>query len=444
MKRRRCAIYTRKSTQEGLDQSFNSLDAQREACEAYITSQAGVGWVKVKDPYDDGGFSGGTMQRPGLQALLCDIEAGKVQIIVTYKVDRLTRSLSDFARMIELFDRHSVSFVSVTQQFNTTTSMGRLTLNVLLSFAQFEREVTAERIRDKIAASKRKGLWMGGVVPLGYDAVDKKLIVNLEEAATVRSLYRLYQEKGNVAAVEQEAIRLGLRTKARTPNNAKRKGGEPFTRGHIYKILSNPLYIGEVTHKGSRYPGEHQPIVDRDIWQAVQSQLKENAVKRHVPANSKSTSLLKGLLYDGEGRQMKPAHANKKGPALSLLHHPPERAGVIRAIGRLAPAGRHPGRDDPKRARRLPWRCAPLDPSFGHHGRAGGTAAKAASQSRRPKESTARDRICGAAEPLCSFGGAHRPRAGANPCRALPSRYWNGPSRWRGCGRDTERREPDL
>ena len=280
MNRRRCAIYTRKSTDEGLDQSFNSLDAQREACESFVKSQAGSGWVAIKTAYDDGGYSGGSMDRPGLRALMRDIEAGKVHIVVTYKVDRLTRALPDFARMIELFDRHSVSFVSVTQQFNTTTSMGRLTLNVLLSFAQFEREVTAERIRDKIAASKKRGMWMGGVVPLGYDAVDKKLVINTEEAATVRTLYQLYQAQRNVVRVEQEALRRGLRTKARAPNNGKRSGGAPLTRGHIYKILSNPLYIGEVTHKGSRYSGEHRPIVERETWEAVQSQLEENAVNR--------------------------------------------------------------------------------------------------------------------------------------------------------------------
>ncbi len=229
----RCAIYTRKSTEEGLEQDFNSLDAQREACEAYIASQAGEGWRPIGTRYDDGAYSGGTMERPALQRLLADIGAGKVDTVVVYKVDRLTRSLADFARIVELFDAHNVSFVSITQAFNTTTSMGRLTLNMLLSFAQFEREVTGERIRDKIAASKRKGMWMGSVVPLGYDVIDRKLIINETEAETVRTLFRLYQQHANVRLVKEEADRRGLRTKLRRPNNGVRRGGEPFTRGHI-------------------------------------------------------------------------------------------------------------------------------------------------------------------------------------------------------------------
>ena len=266
MSRRRlcCAIYTRKSTEEGLDQDFNSLDAQREACEAYIASQAGEGWRLIGTHYDDGAYSGGTMDRPALRRLLADIGAGKVDTVVVYKVDRLTRSLADFARIVELFDANDVSFVSITQQFNTTTSMGRLTLNMLLSFAQFEREVTGERIRDKIAASKRKGMWMGGVVPLGYDAIDRKLIINEAEAETVRTLFRLYLRHGNVRLVKQDADRLGLTTKSRKPSNNRRPGGEPFTRGHIYKLLAYPVYVGEIVHKGVRHAGEHEAIIDRE------------------------------------------------------------------------------------------------------------------------------------------------------------------------------------
>ena len=313
MKRLRCAIYTRKSSEEGLDQDFNSLDAQREACEAYIKSQAGGGWTAVKAHYDDGGISGGTLERPALQQLLNDIEAGRVNVVVVYKVDRLTRSLADFAKIVEVFDTHGVSFVSITQQFNTTSSMGRLTLNMLLSFAQFEREVTGERIRDKIAASKRKGMWMGGVVPLGYDVIDRKLIPNESEAETVRMLFKLYLEHGNVRFVKQNADRLGLKTKARKPNNGRRDGGALFTRGHIYKLLSNPLYIGEMTHKGERYPGEHQAIIDQDIWDAVQAQLERSAVTRRSGNVAREPSLLTGLLVDDEGRAMQPSHANKAG-----------------------------------------------------------------------------------------------------------------------------------
>ncbi len=272
-RRLRCAIYTRKSTDEGLDQAFNSLDAQREACEAYIASQAGEGWRLIRTRYDDGAYSGGTMDRPALQNLLADIGTGKVDTIVVYKVDRLTRSLADFARIVELFDTNNVSFVSITQQFNTTTSMGRLTLNMLLSFAQFEREVTGERIRDKIAASKRKGMWMGGVVPLGYDVVDRKLIVNAAEAETVRALFRLYLQHGSVRLVKNEADRRGLRTKRRRPQNGARRGGEPFTPGHIYKLLANPIYIGKIVHKGERHDGEHSAIIDRETWDSVQEQL---------------------------------------------------------------------------------------------------------------------------------------------------------------------------
>ncbi len=268
--RRRCAIYTRKSTEEGLEQDFNSLDAQREACEAYIKSQAGEGWRLIKTGYDDGAYSGGTMDRPALQRLLADIDARKVDTVVVYKVDRLTRALADFAKIVEVFDAHDVSFVSVTKQFNTTTSMGRLTLNMLLSFAQFEREVTGERIRDKIAASKKKGMWMGGVVPLGYDVIDRKLVINEVEAETVRTLFRLYRHHANVRLVKEEADRRGLRTKRRKPNNGRRHGGETFALGHIYKLLSNPVYVGEIVHKEKRLAGEQSPIIDGKAWDAVQ------------------------------------------------------------------------------------------------------------------------------------------------------------------------------
>jgi site-specific DNA recombinase len=312
-RRLRCAIYTRKSTEEGLDQDYNSLEAQRDACIAYITSQAGEGWTVVKTQYDDGGLSGATMERPALQRLLADIEARKVDVVVVYKVDRLTRSLADFAKIVEILDAHSVSFVSVTQQFNTTSSMGRLTLNVLLSFAQFEREVTAERIRDKIAASKKKGMWMGGVVPLGYDVVDRKLIVNEQEARTIRTLFDLYIRLGTVKAVKEEADRLGLRTKARRPNNGSRDGDVSFREGHLQKLLKNCIYVGEIGHREERYPGEHDPIIDRALWDAVQAQLRENAVKRHSETNSTSASLLTGLLRDENGILLRPSHASKSG-----------------------------------------------------------------------------------------------------------------------------------
>jgi len=253
--RRRCTIYTRKSSEEGLEQEFNSLAAQREACEAYIRSQQHEGWVLAKDRYDDGGFSGGNLERPALQRLLADIRAGRIDIVVVYKVDRLTRSLADFARLVEIFDAQGVSFVSVTQQFNTTSSMVRLTLNVLLSFAQFERDVTGERIRDKIAASKKKGMWMGGNVPLGYDADERTLIINSAEAETVRRIFALYHELGCVHRVKDEADRLGLKTKRNTTANGSERGGKPFSRGHIYGLLSNPILHRSDHAQGSALPG---------------------------------------------------------------------------------------------------------------------------------------------------------------------------------------------
>jgi len=298
---KRCAIYTRKSTDEGLEQDFNSLHAQRDACEAYIKSQKQEGWKLIKTGFDDGGVSGGTMDRPSLNRLLAAIERREIDIVVVYKVDRLTRSLADFAKMVELFDAHNVSFVSVTQQFNSTTSMGRLTLNVLLSFAQFEREVTAERIRDKFAASKKKGIWMGGPVPIGYDVRERKLVINEDGAAIVRTLYDLYLELGTVKQVKQEADRRDLRTRVKTSKTGRQTGGVPFTRGHIYRILSNPIYVGDMPHKDQVYPGEHEAIIDREMFERVQAQLSGQAIARHSQTNAPSPSLLKGLLFDATG-----------------------------------------------------------------------------------------------------------------------------------------------
>jgi len=311
--RRRCAIYTRKSTEEGLKQDFNSLHAQREACEAFIASQKHEGWSCLRECYDVGGFSGGTMDRPALHRLLADIGDGKVDVVVVYKVDRLTRSLADFAKIVEIFDAKGASFVSVTQQFNTTTSMGRLTLNVLLSFAQFEREVTGERIRDKIAASKKKGLWMGGLVPLGYDLKDRNLIINPIEAETVRALFRLYLELGTVRRLKEKADRRSLVTRRRQLSSGRVLGGGPFTRGHLYCLLSNPIYAGHVRHRGATYSGRHDAIVDPETFEAVQRQLAGNAANRHSRTNANAPSLLTGLVYDETGDRLCPTHANKKG-----------------------------------------------------------------------------------------------------------------------------------
>ena len=313
LKRTRCAIYTRKSSDEGLEQEFNSLHAQREACGSYIASQRHEGWHGLAAHYDDGGFSGGTMDRPALERLLGDIAAGKVDIVVVYKIDRLTRSLFDFAKIVEIFEAKGVSFVSVTQAFNTTTSMGRLTLNVLLSFAQFEREVTSERIRDKIAASKQKGMWMGGAVPLGYDAIDRKLKVNAEEAKMVRLLFALYLKLGNVRALHAECHRLGLKTKERTLLDGRRIGGKALSHGHLYLILSNQLYIGRIPHKGRSYEGEHDAIIDAETWDKVQAQLAANAGRKRGRTSSKHPSLLAGLLFTAEGAPFTPSHAVNHG-----------------------------------------------------------------------------------------------------------------------------------
>jgi site-specific DNA recombinase len=311
--RKRCAIYTRKSSEEGLEQEFNSLQAQSEACEAYISSQRHEGWVLARTRYDDGGFSGGNIERPALQRLLADIRGGRIDIIVVYKVDRLTRSLADFARLVEIFDAQGASFVSVTQQFNTTSSMGRLTLNVLLSFAQFEREVTGERIRDKIAASKKKGMWMGGNIPLGYDASERTLVINPAEAETVRCIFALYREFGCVRGVKEEADRLELRTKRSTGANGTERGGKPFSRGHIYRLLSNPIYTGRIAHKGQLYPGQHPALIDTETWTAARDRLATNAATHRRRADAAEPSLLVGVLVDARGERLTPAHAVKKG-----------------------------------------------------------------------------------------------------------------------------------
>jgi DNA invertase Pin-like site-specific DNA recombinase len=278
----RCAIYTRVSTDQGLEQEFNSLHAQREAAQAYVKSQAHEGWKLVREHYDDGGFSGGSMERPALQKLLADIKERRIDIVVVYKVDRLTRSLTDFAKLVELFDEYGVSFVSVTQSFNTTTSMGRLTLNVLLSFAQFEREVTGERIRDKIAASKKKGIWVGGVVPLGYEVRDKKLLVNEEEARTVRMIFERYLALGSLPALQRELRTQGIVTRKRTLSSGKVIGGVSLTNGPLAYMLRNRVYLGEINHRDQSYPGEHQPILDLALFDQVQARLDENLRGRRL------------------------------------------------------------------------------------------------------------------------------------------------------------------
>jgi DNA invertase Pin-like site-specific DNA recombinase len=309
--KRRCAIYTRKSTEEGLEQAFNSLDAQREACAAYILSQAHEAWELVNEHYDDGGWSGGNMARPALQQLLADVASGKVDVIVVYKVDRLTRSLADFARIVEALDKAGASFVSVTQAFNTTTSMGRLTLNVLLSFAQFEREVTSERIRDKVAASKRKGIWMGGPVPLGYRLENRKLLIDENEAETVRLIFRRYLELGSVGALADELAAAGVRTKVRPYANGRSVGGVLFARGSLAQLLQNPLFAGKVSHRGQLFDGEHKAIIDPDLWEQVQRLFATNRRDRLHGTRVRSPSLLTGLLTDEEGRRMTPVFTTK-------------------------------------------------------------------------------------------------------------------------------------
>jgi site-specific DNA recombinase len=296
-----------------LDQAFNSLHAQREACEAFIRSQQGEGWRVIETAYDDGGLSGGTMERPALRRLLLDIGQGRVDIVVVYKVDRLTRALMDFSKIVELFDRHGVSFVAVTQQFNTTTSMGRLTLNILLSFAQFEREVTGERIRDKIAASKRKGMWMGGVTPLGYEVRNRKLIINPSEAETVRLIYRRYMQLGSVRLLKKDLDSQGIRSKVRIYQDGTRAGGCCFSRGALYALLSNPIYVGEISHKGARYPGQQEAILDRATWEAVQKQLRDWGSGCRGQTGKTLASPLMGKLFGAAGDSLTPSHALKDG-----------------------------------------------------------------------------------------------------------------------------------
>ncbi len=315
-RRIRCAIYTRKSSEEGLDQDFNSLDAQAEACAAYVTSQKAEGWVLVPTRYDDGGLSGGTLERPALQRLLADIEAGLVDQIVVYKIDRLTRSLSDFAKIVDRLDAAGASFVSVTQSFNTATSMGRLTLNMLLSFAQFEREVTAERIRDKIAASKKKGLWMGGTVPFGYQPDGRSLKIDEAEAPIVRHIHDLYHQLGSIRAVAEEAEDLGYRTRARSSASGNRSGGTPFSRGHVYQILTNPLYAGRIRHRDKVYPGQHPAILDPVGWDALQERLAAEAARSRGRSSAAERSPLVGKLFDETGDRLTPSHSRKKGKRL--------------------------------------------------------------------------------------------------------------------------------
>jgi site-specific DNA recombinase len=333
----RCAIYSRVSSDQGLEQDFNSLHAQREAAEAYIKSQACEGWRLRREHYDDGGFSGGSMERPALKKLLADVSAGHIDVIVVYKVDRLTRSLADFAKLVEMFDANKVSFVSVTQSFNTTSSMGRLTLNVLLSFAQFEREVTGERIRDKIAASKKKGMWMGGVVPLGYKVENRKLVVDAAEAATVRLIFQRYLDLGSLPALQRDLLARGIRTRTRVLASGRAIGNVPLTNGPLSYLLKNRLYLGEINHKGLSYPSDHQAIISTTQFDAVQAKLAQN-LNRSDLRKGNTGALLKGRIFDDRGNLMSPSFANKKGVryryyvSRSLIQG---RKGEAGSVGRL-------------------------------------------------------------------------------------------------------------
>jgi len=311
-RRLRCAVYTRVSTDEGLDQEYNSIDSQRDAGHAYIASQRAEGWIPVADDYDDPAYSGGNMDRPALKRLLTDIEAGRIDIVVVYKIDRLTRSLTDFSKMIELFERHGVSFVSVTQQFNTTNSMGRLMLNILLSFAQFEREVTGERIRDKIAASKKKGLWMGGIPPLGYDVKDRRLVINEREARTVRHIFRRFVQLGSTTLLVKELRLDGVTSKSWVTQSGRMREGKPIDKSLIYKMLNNRVYLGEIKHKEQWYKGEHPPIIDKALWDQVQAILETNWRKRANAIRGKVPFLLKGLVFGSDGRAMSPYHTKNR------------------------------------------------------------------------------------------------------------------------------------
>ena len=302
IKKVRCAVYTRKSSEEGLDMEFNSLDAQRESCEAFIASQKPEGWILVPDRYDDGGFSGGTLERPALKRLLADIESGRVDVVVVYKIDRLSRSLMDFAKLVEVFDRCGVTFVSVTQSFNTTTSMGRLTLNILLSFAQFEREVIGERIRDKFAASRKKGMWMGGNPPLGYDVRDRRLVVNESEAAIVRMIFERFLAIGSATMLIRTLAAEGVTTKR----------GRPIDKGYLYRLLNNQAYVGMAVHKGVAYPGEHEAIIGRELWDRVRTIIADSPRLRANRTRAQTPALLKGLIFGADGAAMSPTHTRKR------------------------------------------------------------------------------------------------------------------------------------
>jgi site-specific DNA recombinase len=321
-----CAVYTRKSSEEGLEQEFNSLDAQREACEAYIASQKPEGWLLVPNRYDDGGISGATLDRPALQRLLADIEAQRVDVVVVYKIDRLSRALMDFAKLVEVFDRNNVTFVSVTQSFNTTTSMGRLTLNILLSFAQFEREVIGERIRDKFAASRKKGMWMGGFVPLGYDVNDRKLVVNDGEASTVRMIFKRFTKIGSATTLVN-----ALRAEGITG-----KRGKLVDKGYLYKLLNNQVYVGKAVHKGTSYPGEHKAIISQELWDKVHNILCDSPRRRAARTRAQTPALLKGLIFGPTGCAMSPTHTRKGGRlyryyvSQSVLKHGPRACSVGR------------------------------------------------------------------------------------------------------------------
>ena len=324
-RRMRCAVYTRKSSEEGLDQEYNSIDAQRDAGHAYIASQRAEGWIPVADDYDDAAFSGGNMERPGLKRLMADIEAGKIDVVVIYKIDRLTRSLADFSKMVEVFERQGVSFVSVTQQFNTTTSMGRLMLNVLLSFAQFEREVTGERIRDKIAASKRKGMWMGGVPPLGYDVENRRLVPNPQEAKLIRHIFTRFVELGSSTKLVKELKLDGVTSKAWTTQDGKVREGKPIDKGLVYKLLGNRTYLGELRHKEQWYQAEHLPIVDQPVWDSVHAILATNGRSRANATRATTPFLLKGIVFGHDGRALTPWHSTKKTTGKRYRYYLPMR-----------------------------------------------------------------------------------------------------------------------
>jgi site-specific DNA recombinase len=319
--RKRCAVYTRKSTDEGLDMEYNSLEAQRDAGLSYIASQRHEGWIALQDGYDDGGYSGGNIERPGLRRLMADIEANKIDIVVVYKIDRLTRNLTDFAKLVEVFDRHGVSFVSVTQQFNTATSMGRLMLNVMLSFAQFEREVTGERIRDKIAASKAKGMWMGGMPPLGYDVVERKLVINKTEADLVRYIFRRYGEHGSAAELVRELEIEGRTTKAWQTQGGQFREGRQIDQQYLFKMLRNRIYLGEIQHKGTSFPGQHEAIIDQDTWDLVHTFVDRRKLGPRKSITQHS-ALLTGLLHAPDGQLMIHSFTRKKNGRLYRYYVP--------------------------------------------------------------------------------------------------------------------------